>query len=192
MLIDFESQTASERYKLMVNSIIPRPIAWVVTQGEVLNIAPFSYFTPLSSKPATMIISIGHRSNGEPKDTLKNLREKKKCVICIVGEEHFESMHLSSQSLAANESEFEAFNIETESILSNFPLVPKNIQIAYFCEYLKEVELEGSNTVPTIVEIKHLYVNEKIISNTEELNFNVEAIARVGRTYATLNERKNP
>ncbi|CAA6809790.1 MAG: Nitrilotriacetate monooxygenase component B (EC [uncultured Sulfurovum sp.] len=192
MLIDFETQTPSERYKLMVSSVIPRPIAWVVTQGEVLNIAPFSYFTPLSSKPATMIVSIGHRPNGEPKDTLKNLREQKKCVICIVGEEHFEPMHLSAQSLASNESELEAFDIETETILKDFPPVPKNIQIAYFCEYLKEVELEGSSTVPTIVEIKRLYINEKIITDTEELKFNVEAIARVGRTYATLTEKKNP
>ncbi|CAA6818679.1 MAG: Nitrilotriacetate monooxygenase component B (EC [uncultured Sulfurovum sp.] len=192
MLIDFKDQSPSERYKLMVASVIPRPIAWVVTQGEVLNIAPFSYFTPLSSKPATMIVSIGHRPNGEPKDTLKNLRNSKKCVICIIGEEHFEQMHLSSSSLEPNESEIEAFNIETENILTDFPPVPKNIQIAYFCEYLKEVELEGSNTVPTIVEIKHLYVNERIITDKEEIHFEVEAIARVGRGYATLTKKENP
>jgi flavin reductase (DIM6/NTAB) family NADH-FMN oxidoreductase RutF len=192
MLINFKDKNPSERYKLMVASVIPRPIAWIVTQGEILNIAPFSYFTPLSSKPATMIVSIGRRPNGEAKDTLRNLRENKKCIICIIGEEHFEQMHLSSTSLETNESEVDAYNIEMEDIMEGFPPVPQNIQIAYFCEYLKEVDLEGSNTVPTIVEIKHLYVNDKIISDKDEITFEVEAIARVGRTYATLKEKKNP
>jgi hypothetical protein len=54
-------------------------------------------------------------------------------------------------------------------------VVPKNIQIAYFCEYSQEVELKGSRTIPTIVEIKHLYVNEQIISDKETLSFEVEA-----------------
>jgi len=70
MLINFKEKTAAERYHLMANTVIPRPIAWIATQGEVLNIAPFSYFTPLSSEPATLIVSIGHRADGTPKDTL--------------------------------------------------------------------------------------------------------------------------
>ena len=101
MIIDFQEKTPSERYNLMANSVIPRPIAWIVTQGEVLNIAPFSYFTPLSSEPATLMVSIGHRADGTPKDTLRNLREGKKCVVSIVDEKHFEKMNFSSKGLDA-------------------------------------------------------------------------------------------
>jgi len=188
VLIDFKDKVSSERYKLMAGSVVPRPIAWVVTQGEVTNIAPFSYFTPLSSQPATMIVSIGHRANGEAKDTLRNLRENKKCVICIVDEEHFEAMHLSSKSLEANESELEVFGIATQKVLEGFPPMPTNIKIAYFCEYLQEVDLKNSKTIPTIVEIKHLYINDEIISDQEKLSFEVDAIARVGRGYARLGD----
>lgn len=188
MLIDFTSQTSLERYKLMAGSVIPRPIAWIVTQGEVLNIAPFSYFTPLSSNPATMIVSIGHRVDGTPKDTLRNLRENKKCIICIVDDEHFEKMHLSSKALNANESELEVFNIATESMLEDYPPVPKDIKIAYFCQYLQEVDLQNSKTIPIIVEIKHLFINDTIISDREKLRFEVDAIARVGRGYAKLGD----
>ena len=186
MLIDFKEQSSSERYKLMAGSVVPRPIAWIVTEGDVLNIAPFSYFTPLSSDPATMIVSIGHRANGEPKDTLRNLRENKKCVICIVDEEHFEAMHLSSKGLEANESELEVFNIATQRVLEDFPPMPTNIKIAYFCEYLQEVDLKNSKTIPTIVEIKHLYINDEIISDKDKVSFEIDAIARVGRGYARL------
>ncbi len=192
MLIDFQTQSPTERYKLMASSIIPRPIAWVVTEGEVVNIAPFSYFTPLSSEPATLLISIGHRADGTPKDTLRNLRQTQKCVICMVGEEHFDSMHLSSKPLQPNESEVEIFNIETQKLLEGFPPVPTNIQVALFCEYLQEVDLKGSQTIPTIVEIKQLYINNEIISNQEPLFFELNPIARVARSYVKLGEELTP
>lgn len=188
MFITFQDITTSERYHLMANAVIPRPIAWVVTEGEVLNIAPFSYFTPLSSEPATLMVSIGHRPDGRPKDTLRNLRETKKCVVCIVDEGHFEAMHMSSKSLEASQSELEVFDIPTEDILDTFPPVPKGIKVAFFCEYLQEVDLKGSKTIPVIVEIQHLYLNDEIISDQEKINLEFSGIARVGRRYASTDK----
>lgn len=188
MLINFKDEAPSERYKLMSNTVVPRPIAWVVTGSEVLNIAPFSYFTPLSSEPATLIVSIGHKSDGSPKDTLRNLRQTKKCVICIVDEDHFKAMHFSSKSLDAAQSEVETFNIPTEEIMKDFPPVPKGIKVAYFCEYLQEVELKSSKTIPVIVEIKHLYLDHKIISDSEHVSLAFSSIARIGKGYASLRE----
>ena len=192
MIIDFQEKTAPERYQLMANSVIPRPIAWIATEGEVINIAPFSYFTPLSSEPATLMVSIGHRPDGTPKDTLRNLRESKKCVVCIVDEDHFEAMHLSSKGLDASQSEVEVFNIPTKKMLESFPPMPEGIKIAFFCEYLQEVDLKGSKTIPVIVEIKHLYLDNEIISDQEKITLEFSGIARVGREYATLSESITP
>jgi len=188
MLIDFKKQQPNQRYQLMAKSVIPRPIAWIVTQGEVVNVAPFSYFTPLSSEPATLIVSIGHRPDGRPKDTLRNLRESKKCVVCIVDEEHFEAMHFSSKPLEDTESEADEFDIEMQNVLEGFPPMPKGIKVAFFCEYLQEVALKGSKTIPVIIEIKHLYLEDNIISDKEKINLEFSSIARVGRGYATLRE----
>ena len=180
MIIDFKDQSLSERYKLMSSVIIPRPIAWIVTEGEVLNIAPFSYFTGLSSSPATMIVSIGHRENGTPKDTLRNLRESKKCVVCLTDEAHLEMMHYSSKNLDANISEAEVFDIPTKKIIEDFPAMVEGVKAAFFCKYLQEVDLKGSNTIPVIIEIKHLYLEGEITQ--------LDPIARVGRSYAKLGE----
>ncbi|HIQ47907.1 MAG TPA: flavin reductase family protein [Sulfurovum sp.] len=188
MLIEFEKQVPAQRYQLMAKSVIPRPIAWIVTEGEVLNIAPFSYFTPLSSEPATLIVSIGHRPDGMPKDTLRNIRESKKCVVCIVDEAHFEAMHFSSKPLESTVSEVETFDIEMEAVLADFPPVPKGIKVAFFCEYLQEVDLKGSKTIPLILEIKKMYIDDKIITDKEKINLNFLTIARVGRGYASLRE----
>lgn len=186
MLIDFKEKTASERYFLMAKSVVPRPIAWIATQGEVLNLAPFSYFTPLSSEPPTMIVSIGHRPDGTPKDTLRNLRDTKKCVIAIIDETHFEAMHLSSKDLGPLESEAEAFGIATREVIEGYPPMPEGIKVAFFCDYLQEVALPGSQTIPVIVEIRHLYLDDRIITDREKIDIACNAIARVGRGYATL------
>jgi len=188
MFIDFQEKTPSERYFLMANSIIPRPIAWILTEGEVLNIAPFSYFAPLSSQPATLMISIGHRADGTPKDTLRNLRESKKCVVCIVDEDHFDAMHLSSKGLDASQSELEVFDIPVQRCIEEFPPMPEGIKVAFFCEYLQEVDLKGSKTIPLIVEIKHLYLDNEIITDKEKITIEFSSIARMGREYATLNK----
>ncbi|HEY9190616.1 MAG TPA: flavin reductase family protein [Sulfurovum sp.] len=188
MFIDFEESSTSERYHLMANTVVPRPIAWVVTEGEVLNIAPFSYFTPLSSDPATLMISIGHRPDGRPKDTLRNLRESRKCVVCIVDGEHFEAMHRSSKGLEASESELEVFDIPVQGSLEGFPPMPAGIKVAFLCEYLQEVDLKGSKTIPVIVEIQHLYLDDAIISDKAQIGLEFSAIARVGRSYSRIDK----
>jgi len=71
MIFNLEKDTKmNENYKLMAQTILPRPIAWVVTENNgVVNIAPFSYFIGLSSEPASVLISVGHKADGTPKDS---------------------------------------------------------------------------------------------------------------------------
>ncbi len=192
MLINFKDSVLNEKYNLMAQLIIPRPIAWIVTEGEVLNIAPFSYFTGLSSNPPTMIVSIGHRSDGAPKDTLRNLRELKKCVVCMVDETHLEMMHYSSKALDASQSEAEIFDIPTQKFFDDFPPMVEGVKAAFFCEYLQEINLDGSQTVPVVIEIKHLYIDESIISDSEKMSLEFDAIARIGKSYAKLGEKITP
>lgn len=193
MTIDFNTINPSDIYKLMSQSIIPRPIAWIVTeQNEIINVAPFSYFTALSSKPATMIISIGHKSDNSPKDTLANIRKTGKCTICIANPQQLNDMHFSSKSLDANQSEADEFNIKTEKLYDNFPPMIKDIQVAYFCTFYQEIELKDSKTIPIIVEIKQMYLDDKIVTNPEKLHFSVEPIARVGKSYALIGKEVFP
>jgi flavin reductase (DIM6/NTAB) family NADH-FMN oxidoreductase RutF len=192
MLIDFKDRVLNEKYNLMAQLIIPRPIAWIVTQADVLNIAPFSYFTGLSSNPPTMIVSIGYRPDGTPKDTLRNLRKHQKCVVCMVDETHLDVMHYSSKGLDATQSEAEEFDIATQKVFDDFPPMVEGVKAAFFCEYLQEVDLKGSKTIPVIIEIKHLYIDESIISDSEKMSLEFDAIARIGKSYAKLGEKITP
>ncbi|WP_457748350.1 flavin reductase family protein [Sulfurimonas sp.] len=194
MVVDYADKEFTERYQLMAQTIIPRPIAWICTQDAkgTLNIAPFSYFMGLSSEPPTMIISIGHKSDGSQKDTLKNLRETKKCTICMVDEAHLEQMHFSSKELNATVSEAEIFNIKTQKILKGFPPIVTQVPSAFFCELYQEVDLKDSKTIPLIVKIKAQYIAEEIIADTEKLTLNFSPLARIGKTYALLGKKIIP
>ena len=79
MILDYKDIDDLNRYKIMSGTVIPRPIAWIVTDDDgVLNAAPFSYFIPISSNPALLIVAIGRKDDGSPKDSLANILKTKK------------------------------------------------------------------------------------------------------------------
>jgi len=189
MLVNYSDTQTIENYQLMSQSIIPRPIAWIVTENEgIINIAPFSYFMGLSSNPATMIISIGHKKNGASKDTLYNLRTQGKCTICMVERPQLEAMHLSSKELESAISEAKHFNIDTTSVVEGFPPMVSQTANAFFCDFYEEIALKRSKTIPIIVEIKHQFIADRCIEDPEKMLLKFEPVARIGKSYAMLGE----
>ena len=190
MLFDLhKDKTVNETYKLMAQTIIPRPIAWVVTEDEgIVNIAPFSYFIGLSSDPASVLISVGHKADGTPKDTLANIRKHKKCTICMVQENDLEKMHLSSKGLDKELSEAEIFNIETVSLRDGYPPMIKGVPSAYFCELNQEIDLGGGLTIPLVLNVNEIFIDDKVITDKERLTISFKPVARIGKSYAFLGE----
>ncbi|MCG7378146.1 flavin reductase family protein [Paenibacillus sp. ACRSA] len=104
--------TVDEMYKLMIGSVVPRPIAWVSTRSVegVLNLAPFSFFTIASRNPPTLLLSIGpgvDERQGTIKDTLVNIRETGEYVINVVPAALAASMQRSSAHVPSEVNEFE-------------------------------------------------------------------------------------
>ena len=174
MIIDFSDFSASQRYHLMTQTIIPRPIAWVLTDSDhtsnepkSLNLAPFSYFTAISSEPALLMLSVGKKPNGELKDTLANVVKTKKMVIHIAGENLANIVTQTAASLAHGESELDAIPQEVLNVVpfEGFSL-PRLAQcdIAYGCELFEIKEIGEVPQTLIFVEIKQLYVSSKVSS----------------------------
>ena len=109
-LLPIDPQTNSERenYKLLIGSVIPRPIAFVTSLSEdgVLNGAPFSYFNIVSSNPPMISLSI-QRSGGKQKDTARNILKKKEFVVHIVDEQNVGMINQTAAALPPDASEVE-------------------------------------------------------------------------------------
>ncbi len=189
MIFDLNNSEVNDKYKLMAQTIIPRPIAWVVTEDNgVINIAPFSYFIGLSSSPATVLISVGHKSNGLPKDTLANIRKNKKCTICMVDEKSLEKMHFSSKELEKDLSEAELFDIQTQKVFDEYPEMIRDVPCAYFCDFNQEIDLGGGSTVPVVLNVRHVYVDDKAITDKKKMTIEFNPVARIGKSYAFLGD----
>ncbi len=182
MLIDYADIDTTTRYKLMSQTVTPRPIAWIVTEdGGIVNIAPFSYYTPLSSEPPVVVVSIGHKKDGTPKDTLANILTTQKCTICTVSKAHLVKMHISGSELEKGISEAEKFDIPTVDGAEGYPPMIEGADAALFCDFYQTIDLPGSRTIPVILEIKEQFVKEGL--SDARLGFTLKNIGRVGRGY---------
>ena len=98
-----------DAYKLLIGSILPRPIAWVSSMdaGGGLNLAPFSFFTIGASVPMTLIFCPMVPNSGRTKkDTLRNIETVPEFVVSITNEDTLTAMNLSATELPTGESEF--------------------------------------------------------------------------------------
>lgn len=113
--IDVESLRPSEFYQHMVRMIVPRPIAWVSTRSPngVDNIAPFSYFTGVGSRPPTLLFCPANRRDGTPKDTMTNIEATGEFVVNVVTDRVAEAMNSTAAEISSDESEFEMAGLET-------------------------------------------------------------------------------
>jgi len=57
---DFRNLSARDRYKLMIGTVVPRPIALVTTVDSLgrINAAPFSFFNCLSADPPILALGV--------------------------------------------------------------------------------------------------------------------------------------
>lgn len=97
-------------YKVLISSIVPRPIAWVSTmsnEGQP-NLAPYSFFNLVCKNPPTVLFCPGVRgTDGGLKDSYNNVVANGEFVINIVSEELAEAMNKSATEFPTSVSEFD-------------------------------------------------------------------------------------
>ncbi len=107
--LDAATLPASDAYRLMTDIVAPRPIAWVSTldlEGRG-NLAPFSYFQAVCSRPATVMISVSHHGDGRPKDTLANILATRELTISHVSEPLAAPMNATAADFGPEVDEWE-------------------------------------------------------------------------------------
>ncbi|BBE73228.1 flavin reductase family protein [Oharaeibacter diazotrophicus] len=93
---DFAALGARDRYKLLIGTVIPRPIAFVTTvdrEGRV-NAAPYSFFNCLSSDPAILALGVENKADMSFKDTAANVRETEEFTVNIVDDALLDAMNV--------------------------------------------------------------------------------------------------
>lgn len=113
MIIDTAELDATEAYKLLIGSIVPRAIAWgsTVSTDGVANLAPISFFTAVGRRPPMVSLTMQPRSIGELKDTFTNIRDTGEFVTNLVSLPQAHQMHRTAHEFAPEVDEFEAVGL---------------------------------------------------------------------------------
>ncbi|GGA22426.1 flavin reductase family protein [Psychrobacillus lasiicapitis] len=188
-----KNNSERENYKLLIGSIVPRPIAFVTSVGEdgTINGAPFSYFNIVSSNPPMISIAI-QRKNGERKDTARNVSEKHEFVVHIVDEDNVEKINITAASLPTNESEIDKADLTLISSESISTPGIKEAKVRFECilEQIVELGEEGAITTDLLIgKIVHYHIDESIYERGRINNDSLKAVSRLaGSNYAKIGE----
>ena len=160
------SQVSHEQmYFLMIQAVIPRPIAWVLSDnGGSFNLAPFSFFNAITSEPPILMISVGWKDDAVRKDTWVNIQERSDFVVHIPSEEHASTVVATSAALSHGDSELTKSNLQTEYV-DGFRL-PRIVgpRIAFFCQKHKIIEIGSAPQALILGEIKIIWMDDAIVS----------------------------
>ncbi|MEK4877543.1 MULTISPECIES: flavin reductase family protein [Paenibacillus] len=190
--IDPKHNSERENYKLLIGTIIPRPIAFVTTQSEegLLNGAPFSYFNIVSSNPPMVSLAI-QRPAGRLKDTARNIYDNQQFVVHIVDEENVAKINQTAATLPASESEIELANLTP--IQSTSVSVPGVLEakVRMECKLVQAIPLGGEEPGSDLFigEIVQFHIDESIYQEGHIDPRVLNAVSRLaGNNYATLGE----
>ncbi|KTT83650.1 hypothetical protein RSA37_13650 [Mammaliicoccus sciuri] len=186
-----EVLSQKENYKLLIGSIIPRPIALVTTESDdnVLNIAPFSFFNVVSSDPPILSVAV-QRVNGEMKDTARNIVQNKEAVVHIVDTDNVRDANQTAALLSHEESELERTNFETVDSVEVSVKGLKQSKVRFEAVLYDDIVIEKDGQPISdllLLEVKYYHFDERIYNdgyiNKQELN----AVSRLaGNDYAEI------
>lgn len=196
MIIDFADLSHSRIYHCMTQALIPRPVAWVLSENAAgdFNLAPFSYFTAVSSAPPLIMISVGQTPDGNFKDTRVNIEARGHFVVHLAHRELAHEMTETSRSLPYGDSELDNIGLTTTAF-EGFSL-PRLAQcrVAMACRIYELKEVGPNRQALIFGEVQCLFVDDAAVSMDEKNRVKLDAgvldpVGRLGANeYTTFGE----
>ena len=187
----------SSFYKVIMGSVVPRPIAWISTLNSagIPNLAPYSFFNIVCQNPPTILFCPGVRgTDGELKDSYVNVRENKEFVVNIVSEELAEKMNMTATELPEDVDEFEYAGLRAAaSTMVSAPRVAES-PVSFECKVSQIIDVgDGSPGSGWVVlgEVVHIHVADEVLLPNYRIDLDkLNPIGRLsGPRYARTSDR---
>jgi flavin reductase (DIM6/NTAB) family NADH-FMN oxidoreductase RutF len=195
LIVDPASADYPSVYKLLIGSVVPRPIAFVSTINPegAFNVAPFSFFTVASANPPVLVFSVSRRANPDPrKDTLRNITTARDFVVNIVSEEFGEKMNVCAGDYPPEVDEFQLSGLTPiPSDIVKAPRVAES-HINMECRLLYVIEMSGFPGAGNLVfgEVARFHIGDAYFTNYRIDQDKLRAIGRMaGNSYTRTQDR---
>lgn len=164
MHLRMDGLSAAERYKLLVGTVVPSPIAWVSTRSSagVGNVAPYSAFNMVSAAPPLIVLGAMRAADGSMKDTATNILETKEFVVNLVGEPMLEAMNVTC---------IDAPPEVDEALLAGLEMVPSDLvappriagaPVSMECRLYQTIDAPPGSTI-ILGEVLAMTIDERFV-----------------------------
>jgi len=184
MLFDLAGLDAQNAYKLLVSTVVPRPIAWVTTQdldGSV-NAAPFSFFNAVSGDPPVVAIGIGGRAPGDVKDTGGNIRRTGQFVVNMVSDALAEKMNITAIDFDKSVNELTEAGLTTAASAKVRPPRIAESPVSFECERLVIVEV-GVDRAVVLGRVVAIHIKDEFVLDAARCYVDTPKLDLIGRMH---------
>lgn len=183
MTIDPASVPVANAYKILIGSIVPRPIGFIstISSGGVFNLAPFSFFNGVCGDPP--VVCFAPNARAPAKDTLLNIQATGEFVVNIVSEEIAEQMNLCSGNYPPEVDEFKLSGLTP--VASDIVRPPRVLEshVNMECRAMQVIEVSSKPWGGHLVlgEVVRFHVDDAIIDSRYHIDAGkLRAIGRMG------------
>ena len=185
--INVKEIPVQDRYKLLIGSIVPRPIGFIstISLNGIYNLAPFSFFNGVCSDPMSVLFCpVIRASDGQEKDTLKNIKATKEFVANIVSEDFAPQMNQCSAEYPSQIDEFKESGLTPMPSKIVKPPLVKEAKVNMECKLLHLVEVGNKTGGGTVVigEVLYFHVREDIYEDGKIILGKLKPVGRLGGT----------
>ncbi len=166
MHFDLAQIPETEAYKLLVSTVVPRPIALATTvdgEGRV-NAAPFSFFNAVSSRPPVVVLGIspGDSDHQGYKDTERNIRDSGEFVVNLVDEAIAERMNICAVDFPRGTEELRLAELTALPSAGVRPPRIAEAPVSFECQRITGLSLGGQSTLE-VGRVIHIHIRDDLV-----------------------------
>ena len=183
---DLDQVGEAVAYKLLAATVMPRPIAWVVSQdltGRV-NAAPYSFFNVMGSAPPTIALGLMADAARGFKDTATNILATGEFVVNLVPEALVQAMNITAVDAPRGTNELDLAGLHTtESIHIRPPRITQS-PVAFECVALSTV-VTGPHQSVVIGRVLAVHIDDEFVLNPDRAHIDTPELNLVARSYGS-------
>ncbi len=174
-------------YKLLVSTILPRPIAFVTTvnsDGQP-NGAPFSFFNAMGSDPPVIVLGFQPHDDGTQKDTPNNIISTSEFVVNIVDEPLADQMNICASIVPSDVDELELSKLKTIPSIGIAPPRIVDSPTSMECKYMHDILLDGGGRI-IVGEVIHFHVCDELITGFDPFRIDINKRSPISRLNGAM------
>jgi flavin reductase (DIM6/NTAB) family NADH-FMN oxidoreductase RutF len=185
MHFDLAEMPTADAYKLLVSTVVPRPIALATTvdgEGRV-NAAPFSFFNAVSSVPPVVVLGINPDDAGGDgyKDTERNIRDSGEFVVNLVDEELAERMNICAVDFPAGTGELDKARLTAVPSVGVRPPRIAQSPVSFECRRITGLSL-GPRATLEVGRVIHIHIRDDLVDPVKSY-VQTEKMRLIGRMH---------